>query len=248
LHVATRARARALGLAALAGAVLATLNPAPQPVAAATAADRVIAVATAQLGDPWVWAASGPGSFDCSGLVIYAYRQAGYGSAIGNGAYRSGYAMLSWARNRGLTSGTGRRGDVVVYGGGSHVGIYLGNGRVISTLTSGVRIHGLHAVTARFTTFIRTAVGSGSASGGGSSSASFRPWVTYNNVDHVRHTTSSVNVRSGPSAAYRSYGVLPAGSKLLATKSQRDGSGRIWYWAWSYAARKSVWVAGWLTR
>ncbi len=245
MHTATRARG--IGLAALAGVVLATLNPAPQPAAAATAADRVISVAQAQLGDPWRWAATGPSSFDCSGLVIYAYRQAGYGSAIGNGSYRSGYAMLSWARSRGMTSSSGRRGDVVVYGGGSHVGIYLGNGRVISTLTSGVRIHGLYAVTARFTTFIRTSVGSGTASGGGSSS-SYRAGVIYNNVDHIRHTTSAVNMRTGPSTGYRSVGTLPAGSKLLATKSTRDTSGRIWYWVWSYAAGKSVWVAGWFTR
>jgi cell wall-associated NlpC family hydrolase len=228
---------------------MATLNPAPQPVAAATAADRVISVAQAQLGDPWVWAATGPNAFDCSGLVIYAYRQAGYGSAIGNGAYRSGYAMLSWARSRGMTSGTGRRGDVVVYGGGSHVGIYLGNGRVISTLTSGVRIHGLYAVTARFTTFIRTSVGSGTASGGSTtSSTSYRVGAIYNNVDHIRYTTSAVNMRTGPSTGYRSVGTLPGGSKLLATKSTRDTSGRIWYWVWSYAAGKSVWVAGWFTR
>src|SRR5687768_9296338 len=70
LHLSTRARG--LGLAALAGVIMATLNPAPQPVAAATAADRVISVAQAQLGDPWVWAATGPNAFDCSGLVIYA--------------------------------------------------------------------------------------------------------------------------------------------------------------------------------
>ena len=247
MQVATRARG--LGFAALAGVLLATVNPAPQPVAAATAADRVVNIALAQVGDPWVWAASGPNAFDCSGLVIYAYKQAGYGAAIGNGTYRSGYAMLTWARSRGMTSGTGRRGDVVVYGGGSHVGIYMGSGKVVSTLTSGVRVHGLYAVTARFTTFIRTSVGSGSATSSSTSSTSTSgSYSTYNNVDHIRYTTASINMRTGPSTSYRSVGVLPAGSKLLATRSARDSSGRIWYWVWSYAARKSVWVAGWYTR
>jgi hypothetical protein len=245
LQVATRARG--FGLAALAGVVLATLNPAPQPAAAATAADRVVSIAVAQVGDPWVWAASGPNAFDCSGLVIYAYKQAGYGSAIGNGAYRSGYSMLSWARSRGMTGSTGRRGDVVVYGGGSHVGIYLGSGRVVSTLTSGVRIHGLYAVTARFTTFIRTSVGSGTSTATSTTSTT-STYRTYDNVDHVRYTTAAVNMRTGPSTGYRIVGVLPAGSKLLATRSARDSSGRTWYWVWSYAARKSVWVAGWYTR
>jgi hypothetical protein len=246
LQVATRARG--LGFAALAGILLATVNPAPQPVAAATAADRVVNIALAQLGDPWVWAANGPNAFDCSGLVIYAYKQAGYGAAIGDGAYRSGYAMLSWARSKGMTGSTGRRGDVVVYGGGSHVGIYMGDGKVVSTLTSGVRVHGLYAVTAPFTTFIRTSVGSGSVSSTSSSSSGFTPWVIYDNVDRIRYTTAAVNARTGPSTGYRIVGTLPSGSNLLATKSTRDTSGRIWYWTWSYALHKSVWVAGWYTR
>ena len=240
-------RARGLGIAALAGVVLATVNPAAPPASAATPADRVIAIATAQLGDPWVWAATGPYAFDCSGLVIYSFQQAGYGSRIGDGKYRSAYAMLDWFRSRGLTSRTGQRGDLVVYGGGSHIGIYMGDGKVVSTLTSGVRIHGLYAVTASFTTFLKTGMSSGTTTTSSTSTAS-TSYSVYNNADHVRYTTASVNMRKGPSTAYASVGVLPAASKVLATKSARDGSGRIWYFVWSYAARKSVWVAGWYTR
>jgi LysM repeat protein len=51
--------------------------------AAATAAsariDTVVAYAKAQLGKPWVFAASGPDAFDCSGLTMMAYRQIGIG-------------------------------------------------------------------------------------------------------------------------------------------------------------------------
>ena len=64
------------------------------------------------------------------------------------------------------TTGTGRTtspagaipkpGDLVIWGGGSHVGIYIGHGKAISTLTSGVRVHGVHAVTARFTAYLHT--------------------------------------------------------------------------------------------
>jgi cell wall-associated NlpC family hydrolase len=35
-------------------------------------------VALAQQGDPYVWGATGPDAFDCSGLIVYAWRQAGY--------------------------------------------------------------------------------------------------------------------------------------------------------------------------
>jgi cell wall-associated NlpC family hydrolase len=58
------------------------------------------------------------------------------------------------------TTGTGRTtskpGDLVVWGGGSHIGIYIGHGKAISTLTRGVRVHGVHAVTARFTAYLHT--------------------------------------------------------------------------------------------
>lgn len=243
MQVATRARG--LGIAALAGAFLATVSPTAPPVAAATPADSVISIATAQLGDPWVWAATGPNAFDCSGLVIYAFRQAGYGARVGDGRYRSAYAMLAWFRSRGLTSGTGSRGDLVIYGGGSHTGIYMGNGQVISTLTSGVRIHGLHAVTAPFTTFLKTGMSSGTdIAGSGSSSASAPRSIAH----HYRYTTGNLNMRSGPSTAYGALAVLPSGDKVLATKVARDASGRSWYWVWSWTAHRSGWVAGWYTR
>ena len=47
-------------------------------------------------------------------------------------------------------------GDIVIWGGGTHVGIYIGNGKAISTLTSGVRVHGVHAVRAPFTAYLHT--------------------------------------------------------------------------------------------
>ncbi len=243
MQVATRARG--LGIAAIAGIVLATSNAAaPPPTAAATPADRVISIATAQLGDPWVYGATGPYSFDCSGLVIYAFRQAGYGAKVGDGKYRSAYAMYDWFRDRGLATRTGgQRGDLVVYGGGSHIGIYLGNGKVISTLTSGVRIHGLYAVTASFTAFLRTGMSGGTATTTTSSTSSVRDIA-----DHIRYTTAALNMRTGPSTGHASVGVLPSGSKLKATKAARDSAGRTWYFVWSYAAQRSVWVAGWYTR
>ena len=229
------ARARTIGLAALAGVAL--TNPfAPAPAAAATPADKVISIATAQLGDPWVFGATGPSAFDCSGLVIYSFRQAGYGYKVGDGKYRSARSMYDWFRSRGLakTSG-GARGDLVIYGGGSHMGIYLGDGRVISALTSGVRIHGLYAVTAPFTAFLKTGMSSGTAT---------TTATTYT----YRYTTANLRLRSGPSTSYGTYAILPTGSKLKVTKSARDSSGRTWYYGYSYAAGRSGWVAGWYTR
>ena len=164
MQVATRARNAGIG--AIVGiAFITSAVAAPASVDAASPADKVIAIATAQLGKPWVYGAAGPNSFDCSGLVIYSFKQAGYGAVVGDGKYRSARALLDWFRSRGLaTTSGGQRGDLVIYGGGSHAGIYLGDGKVISTLTSGVRIHGLHAVTASFTAFLRTGMSSGTVS------------------------------------------------------------------------------------
>ncbi len=43
-----------------------------------------------------------------------------------------------------------------IWGRGSHVGIYIGHGKAISTLRNGVRIHRVNAVTARFTAYLHT--------------------------------------------------------------------------------------------
>jgi cell wall-associated NlpC family hydrolase len=52
----------------------------------------------------------------------------------------------------------------VVWGYGSHIGIYIGNGKAISTLRNGVRIHGVFAVTARFTAYLHTGLSTKPAS------------------------------------------------------------------------------------
>jgi cell wall-associated NlpC family hydrolase len=120
---------------------------------------RVVQVALAQLHDRYVAGGTGPDTFDCSGLVRYAYNQAGVGGALGGG--HSASAMLAWGRSMGLTSrSNGRVGDVVIYGDGSHAGIYIGGGKIVSALnpSQGIRVTGLYALGAPFTTFIHTRI------------------------------------------------------------------------------------------
>lgn len=134
----------------------ARLTPAP-PKAKPSLGARIARIALAQRHKRYVFGSSGPGAFDCSGLVRYAYRLAGVSKRLGGG--HSARGMYLWARVRGLTSRSHPRvGDVVIYGGGTHVGIYIGNGLVISALNprQGIRVTGLHALGARFTTFIHT--------------------------------------------------------------------------------------------
>ncbi len=150
--------APALASAALAAILVITSAPwTPASAADPSEATQVIQVAKAQLGDPWRYGASGPAAFDCSGLVIYAYATAGDLSLIGNGKYRSASALYKYFRDRGRTSRTSATpGDLVIWGNGSHVGIYLGGGQAISTLSRGVSIHSVNAMSTPFTAYLRT--------------------------------------------------------------------------------------------
>lgn len=96
--------------------------PAPNPVAAAA-----IAAAATRLGMPYVWGATGPNAFDCSGLTQWAYAQAGVRLPRTS---RDQYAQLPKVPLDQLAPG-----DLVFYatdvsdaGTIHHVGIYLGNG------------------------------------------------------------------------------------------------------------------------
>lgn len=93
----------------------------PPGEAAATA----IEFARAQLGKPYVYAAVGPDSFDCSGLTMTAYAAAGISMPHYSGAQ---YSSLPHVALDAMLPG-----DLVFWGsgGGSHVGIYVGNGLMI---------------------------------------------------------------------------------------------------------------------
>jgi hypothetical protein len=152
--------ARALAAATLAATLLISAAPA-QPAAATTMseASQVIRIARAQLGDHWRFGANGPTTFDCSGLVIYAYRNAGDLALIGNGRYRSAAEIYRYFRVRGKTSRTrATPGDLVIWGNGRHIGIYIGGGMAVSALNSGVRIHPVNGLTLPFTAFLRTGI------------------------------------------------------------------------------------------
>ncbi len=90
----------------------------------------VVDRALAQRGKPYVWAASGPGSFDCSGLVQYAFQAAGISLPHSSRMQSQMGSPVSRAE--------ARAGDLVAfYSPVSHIGIYLGNGQMVHAPTSG---------------------------------------------------------------------------------------------------------------
>ncbi|WP_020579219.1 C40 family peptidase [Actinopolymorpha alba] len=84
----------------------------------------VLAYAQAQLGEPYVFGADGPNSWDCSGLTMMAWRQAGVSLPHSS---RKQYAVSAKVSRSNL-----RVGDLVIfYSDMHHVGIYAGNGMII---------------------------------------------------------------------------------------------------------------------
>ena len=244
--------ARALLVAGFAAVFVSA--PQPAPVAAASPVEAVIANAKHHLGAPWVWGRTGPNSFDCSGLVYHAFRDAGQAGRIGG--LRSARGYYSYFRSRGLTSRVGSRGDLVVWGGGSHLGIYLGNGYAISTLTRGVKIHKVHAVIAPFTAYLKTGLSRSTSPDRtperqARSTPARRPSATTTRstagAGTTRRTTAwRLNFRTGPGKSYRIQTVLRQGTRLSVVGSGRDSRGRTWYKV--RTGNRTGWVAGWFTR
>jgi cell wall-associated NlpC family hydrolase len=97
------------------------------PSTTADVTDRVeaaISFAIAQTGKRYVWASSGPNTYDCSGLVYRAFQHAGY-KFNGRPTTYSLVGMGIPVRRDQL-----RRGDLIFPNPG-HVQIYLGGGRVV---------------------------------------------------------------------------------------------------------------------
>jgi peptidoglycan DL-endopeptidase CwlO len=90
----------------------------------------VLRAALAQVGKPYVYGASGPGGFDCSGLTSYAY--AAIGVALPHSSKAQSTMGVQIARK------DLQPGDIVYfYSPVSHVGLYLGNGMMVEARTFG---------------------------------------------------------------------------------------------------------------
>jgi hypothetical protein len=101
----------------------------------------------AQIGKPWVYAAAGPRAFDCVGLQKAGFKAAGRADLVDN-SYTVGH-LADLYRHTGRASsniGSARAGDMIVYGTYNHVALLRPDGRIISAITSGVRITDLHAM------------------------------------------------------------------------------------------------------
>ncbi|HEX7083430.1 MAG TPA: NlpC/P60 family protein [Gaiellaceae bacterium] len=97
----------------------------PVSIAAPTSSvgGGAVAAAMAEIGKPYVWAAGGPESFDCSGLTMYAYAQ------VGVSLPHSSYDQ--WNMGVPVSKDQLEPGDLVFFDGLGHVGIYVGGGAFV---------------------------------------------------------------------------------------------------------------------
>lgn len=92
-----------------------------------------VSAALNQLGKPYIWGASGPGGFDCSGLMLYAWRSAGRSLPHSSRAQYAATTRVSVSQIR--------NGDLVFYGSPiHHVGMYIGNGQMVEASRRGTPV------------------------------------------------------------------------------------------------------------
>jgi cell wall-associated NlpC family hydrolase len=123
-------RAQAWGgttIAASSQPVKAGQAPPPPPTSTNPQVSRALQIARAQLGKPYVWGAESPETgFDCSGLIEYAFEQAG----IKTPGRLTTYSMRNIGRR--VPRNQMLPGDWVITNGGKHVVMFMGNGQVIA--------------------------------------------------------------------------------------------------------------------
>lgn len=131
------ARKRARELAAARAAAREAGTPAPPPPGTiptvhATNANAQVAVdaALSQVGKPYVYAASGPDSYDCSGLTMWAWAQAGVSLPHNSG--------MQYAATAHVAQSDWQPGDLLVFGSPiHHVAMYIGGGQMVEAPYTG---------------------------------------------------------------------------------------------------------------
>jgi cell wall-associated NlpC family hydrolase len=111
---------------------ISALRPVPCPYTPIGGAAAIaVRVACGEIGKPYVWAAAGPNTFDCSGLVLYAWGKAG--------KKLRHYTVWQWEDTTPITRAQLRPGDLVFFFPPTlhHVGMYVGGGWMVNAPHTG---------------------------------------------------------------------------------------------------------------
>ena len=99
-----------------------TAKPQASTQSNSSVAQTVVSAAQSQVGKPYVWGATGPNAYDCSGLVQYAYSQAG--KNVGRTTYQQAGA------GQHVSVSQAQAGDILMWGD-YHDAIYVGNNQYV---------------------------------------------------------------------------------------------------------------------
>lgn len=104
------------------------LSPAPR-----SGAQAAVRAALSQVGRPYRWGAAGPSSFDCSGLMLWAWAHSGVSLPHSSRA--------QYASTKRVSRAQWQPGDLLFFGSPiHHVGMYIGNGKMVAAPHSGAAV------------------------------------------------------------------------------------------------------------
>ncbi|WP_033543254.1 C40 family peptidase [Planococcus sp. CAU13] len=123
------------------GGSTAAAKKAPEVTTVSNSTSSIVSIAKQYTGVPYVWGGSTPSGFDCSGFISYVLNKSGNDTARINAA---GYY------NKSTKVSTPQPGDLVFFSGTytsgiSHVGFYIGDGKMISATNSGIKVDNIHS-------------------------------------------------------------------------------------------------------
>ena len=96
--------------------------------------NAIVKLTKKQIGKPYVWGATGPSAFDCSGLTSYVYK-----NAINKTLPRTTYGQITLGKSVTVSTKKLKKGDLLFWGN-YHVGIYIGSGKFVHAPAPGQNV------------------------------------------------------------------------------------------------------------
>lgn len=96
--------------------------------------NAIVKLAKKEIGKPYVWGATGPSAFDCSGLTTYVYK-----NAANQILPRTTYGQITLGKTIPVSTKTLKKGDLLFWGN-YHVGIYIGSGKFVHAPAPGQNV------------------------------------------------------------------------------------------------------------
>lgn len=96
--------------------------------------NAIVKLAKKEIGKPYVWGATGPSAFDCSGLTSYVYK-----NAANQILPRTTYGQITLGKTIPVSTKTLKKGDLLFWGN-YHVGIYIGGGKFVHAPAPGQNV------------------------------------------------------------------------------------------------------------